>query len=111
MYPAVLVETRICGGCLVSRAHKTSLRSILSCICGPLVPLAPDSRPLDCVTQDQWLQTLCTSVQGETHSQSLSLFILRARGGNVGKAEGADRLSLQCFLFLSGRAGNESGVR
>ena len=40
-----------------------------------------------------------------------SFFILRASGGNVGKAEGADRLSLECILFLSGRAGNESGVR
>ena len=32
MCPAVLVETRVCGGCSVSRAHKTSLRSILFCI-------------------------------------------------------------------------------
>ena len=32
MCPAVLVKTRVCEGCLVSRAHKTSLRSILFCI-------------------------------------------------------------------------------
>ena len=31
--PAVLVKIRFCGGCLVSRAHKTSLRLILFCIC------------------------------------------------------------------------------
>ena len=30
---AVLVETRVCGVSSVSRAHKTSLRSILFCIC------------------------------------------------------------------------------
>ena len=33
--PAVLVKTRFCGGCSVSRAHKTFLRSILFCICLP----------------------------------------------------------------------------
>ena len=32
MCPAVLVKTRVCGGCSVSRAHKTCLRSILFCI-------------------------------------------------------------------------------
>ena len=31
--PAVLVKTRVCGGFSFSRAHKTSLRSILFCIC------------------------------------------------------------------------------
>ena len=30
--PAVLVKTTVCRGCSVSRAHKTSLRSILFCI-------------------------------------------------------------------------------
>ena len=32
MCPAVLAKTRVCEGCSVSRAHKTSLRSILFCI-------------------------------------------------------------------------------
>ena len=31
--PAVLVKTRVCGGCSVSRAHRTSLRWILFRIC------------------------------------------------------------------------------
>ena len=31
--PAVLVKIKVCGGCSVSRAHKTFLRSILFCIC------------------------------------------------------------------------------
>ena len=31
--PAVLVKTRVCGGFSFSRAHKTSLKSILFCIC------------------------------------------------------------------------------
>ena len=31
--PTVLVKIRFCGGCSVSRAHKTSLRLILFCIC------------------------------------------------------------------------------
>ena len=31
--PAVLVKTRVCGGCPVLWAYKTSLRSILFCIC------------------------------------------------------------------------------
>ena len=30
--PAVLVKKRVCGGCSVSRAHKTFLRSILSSV-------------------------------------------------------------------------------
>ena len=31
--PAVLVKTRVCEGCSISRAHKSSLRSILFFIC------------------------------------------------------------------------------
>ena len=31
--PAVLVKIKVCGGCSVSRAHKTFFRSILFCIC------------------------------------------------------------------------------
>ena len=30
---AVLVKIKVCGGCSVSRAHKTFFRSILFCIC------------------------------------------------------------------------------
>ena len=33
MCPAVLLKTRVCGGCSVSRAHKTFLSSILFCTC------------------------------------------------------------------------------
>ena len=36
LYSAVLVKTRVCGVSSVSRAHKTSLRSILFCICQKL---------------------------------------------------------------------------
>ena len=31
--PAVLVKTKVCGGCSVSLAHKTFFRSIFFCIC------------------------------------------------------------------------------
>ena len=34
----ILVKTRVCRGCSVSRAHKTSLRSILFSICPSLLP-------------------------------------------------------------------------
>ena len=38
--PAVLVKTTVCRGCSVLRAHKTSLRSILFCICRDAAGLA-----------------------------------------------------------------------
>ena len=39
--PAIFgVKTRVCGGCSVSRAQKTFLRSILFCICLKLVPIS-----------------------------------------------------------------------
>ena len=33
LWTAVLVKTRVCGGCVVWQAHKTSFRLILFCIC------------------------------------------------------------------------------
>ena len=76
-----------------------SLRSILFCICRPLEPLAPDSRPLDCVTQDQWLQTLCTSVQGETRSQSLPFLFSERVAGTLGRRKEQTYFPWNAFFF------------